>query len=200
MCSRLSCSGLRDPPPLPAAFSISFENHSENSSWESNREGMIKWSKAQSSNYQLALHQSAKLSLPCIEFWIGVPVNSSRFRHWRDKSDRHRFEELDLIAWASSRIIYCHFIPWKYFSSWTACLSADTRGSAQQTQSHVNGIQLSGMRLDCVATESEAETIWWYKILEKGRRKETYKLIWGNDNMKRTPFTKSHILPTPNFP
>lgn len=53
MCSLRSWCSLRLLPPLlsppAAAFSMSRENHSLNSSWLSNSEGMMKWSSAHSS-------------------------------------------------------------------------------------------------------------------------------------------------------
>ena len=72
---------------------MSLENHSLNSSCESKRLGIIKCKSAQSS---------------CIEFWTGVPVSSRRLRQWKPSSVFQRFDELDLIAWASSSTMYCH--------------------------------------------------------------------------------------------
>ena len=91
--------------PLPPALSsMSLLNHSANSSCESKSAGMMKWRSAQSS---------------VIEFWIGVPVRRSRLRQLNPSSVFHRADVDDLIAWASSRIMYCHLTLWKYFSSAT---------------------------------------------------------------------------------
>ncbi len=49
MCKRRSWCSFSLLPLFSAAFSMSFENHSLNSSWESNRLGMMKCSNAQSS-------------------------------------------------------------------------------------------------------------------------------------------------------
>jgi len=59
-------------------------------------------------------------SSPCIEFWIGVPVRSSLFRQLKESSDFHRIDEDDLIACASSKIIYCQRIVARYDASITA--------------------------------------------------------------------------------
>lgn len=109
-----------------AWLSISLENHSLNSLCESNIEGIIKCNKA---------HNSAIL------FWIGVPLNSNRFRQLNPSSIFHltlksyfsiiihrltpieRWNALEtyllvlLIAWASSNIKYCHLIRLKYLMS-----------------------------------------------------------------------------------
>lgn len=101
MWSRLSwCSFIA---PFFSAFpSMSLENHSLNSSCESKSEGMMKWRRAQSS---------------CIEFWMGVPVRRSRLRQRKPRRVFQRALVELLIACASSRTMYCHLTPWKYFSS-----------------------------------------------------------------------------------
>ena len=89
-CRRLNWCLLISPWSVRECDSMSFENHSWNYSWLSKSLGMIKWSKA---------HNSA------IEFWIGVPVKSSRLRVLNSKSTFHLRLMLFLIAWASSKII-----------------------------------------------------------------------------------------------
>lgn len=64
--------------------------------------------------------RNASTSSPCIEFWMGVPVRRSLFRQLNDRSDFHRIDEDDLIACASSRIIYCHRMVARYDASMTA--------------------------------------------------------------------------------
>ena len=93
-----------------ALDSISFENQSLNSSWESNNVGMTKWSND---------HSSA------IEFWIGVPDRRSRFRHLNSRSIFQRWLDDDLMAWASSRTMYCHLIRLKYLKSVTTSWNRD---------------------------------------------------------------------------
>ena len=63
---------------------------------------MMKWRRAHSS---------------CMLFWMGVPVRSRRLRQWNPSSDFHRELCELLMAWASSRIMYCHLIFWKYATS-----------------------------------------------------------------------------------
>ena len=58
-------------------------------------------------------HSSAML------FWMGVPVNSSLFLDWNSLRIFHLCESTFLMAWASSRIINCHFNLLKVFSSAT---------------------------------------------------------------------------------
>ena len=94
--------------------SMSFENHSLNSSWESNKVGMMKCNNAHSSKGQ---NQVDGGLVPCMVFWIGVPVSKRRFRQCKPSKIFHRELEELLIACASSRIMYCHLIFWKYFSS-----------------------------------------------------------------------------------
>jgi hypothetical protein len=112
MWSLLSWCSL-SVPLFSAWLSISFENHSLNSSWESKRVGMIKWRRAQSSNgwiENLGLeerhyHKKSKLArpLPCMLFWIGVPVSNKRFLQWKPSRIFHLALAELLIAWASSR-------------------------------------------------------------------------------------------------
>ena len=47
-------------------------------------------------------------------FWIGVPVNNKRLRHWKLSNVFHRPLDEFLIFCASSRIMYCHFTALKY--------------------------------------------------------------------------------------
>ncbi len=54
-----------------------------------------------------------------ILFWIGVPVSKSLFLVWNYFKVFHRWERTFLIAWASSRIMNCHFSLLKALSSVT---------------------------------------------------------------------------------
>ena len=72
---------------------MSLANHSAKLSWESNSLGMMKWRRAQSS---------------LMVFWIGVPESKSLFLALSCKRVFHHWEVNDLIAWASSRIIWYH--------------------------------------------------------------------------------------------
>lgn len=75
-----------------AWFSMSFENHSLNSSCESNNVGIMKWSKAHScqweqakavrKNTQKTTSSALKITqTSAILFWMGVPVKRSLFLH-----------------------------------------------------------------------------------------------------------------------
>ena len=75
-----------------AWFSMSFENHSLNSSCESNSVGIMKWSKAHSCQWEQAKAvrkntqktKSSALQITqtsAILFWMGVPVKRSLFLH-----------------------------------------------------------------------------------------------------------------------
>lgn len=121
MCNLRNWCSLSLLPLFSAAFSISLENHSLNSSCESNKLGMMKCSSAQSS--VVIYDQSGKawrwrIFSPCMEFWIGVPVRRRRFLQWKPSRVFHRTLEEFLMFCASSRIMYCHFTLWKYCWSW----------------------------------------------------------------------------------
>jgi hypothetical protein len=55
-----------------------------------------------------------------IEFWMGVPVSSRRLRQFIDSSVFHRVLDELLMAWASSRTMYCQLTRLKYLASWIA--------------------------------------------------------------------------------
>lgn len=65
----------------------------------------------------LSIKWSCRIS-PCMEFWIGVPVNKSRLRQWNPSNVFHLTLDEFLIFCASSRIMYCHLTRWKYCWSW----------------------------------------------------------------------------------
>ena len=54
------------------------------------------------------------MNVPCIEFWMGVPVSSSRLRQWKLSRVFQRLLDEFLMFCASSRIMYCHLTRWKY--------------------------------------------------------------------------------------
>ena len=54
-----------------------------------------------------------------ILFWMGVPVNNKRFLDWNYFKVVHLCESMFLMAWASSKIMNCHFIFLKTLSSVT---------------------------------------------------------------------------------
>lgn len=100
---RYSLSSMADL--CSAWLSMSLENHSLNSSWESNSVGMMKCSRAHSWETAIThglqhfcrVHMLAQtrthmqtLLTSAMVFWIGVPVSSSLFRHWNCSRIFHR--------------------------------------------------------------------------------------------------------------
>ena len=49
--------------------------------------------------------------------WMGVPESRSRLRHLNSRSIFQRWLAEDLMAWASSKTMYCHLIRLKYLKS-----------------------------------------------------------------------------------
>lgn len=74
ICSRRSWYSFSLLPLFSAAFSMSFENHSLNSSWESKRLGMMKCKRAQSSSI-VPLYLARKAYMYCQELTLHGILN-----------------------------------------------------------------------------------------------------------------------------